>query len=436
MTKTVLISHFLSTDFKSFSVYDCLTNLPNLVDGLKISQRKTMWAVINSPKTYTVEQLAAHVSSYTKYHHGSTSLEGVIVGMAQNFTGSNNVNWLTPDGQFGNILNHTPSSARYISTNINSNWRKWFQKDDDIIMEYEIEDGEVTEPKFFIPIVPTILFNGSSGIGTGYSTSILGYNPKEVVENVRAVLKGKQQTALIPWYSGYKGTITKEESGQTVYKGAYEKVNATAIRITQLPIGYDIEKYKEILIRLIESGEIKDFDDHSTEDKWDITLYASREWIKQHESIIYDKLKLITKDTETFVVWDENQKIKRFSNPNDIIEYFVNWRVGKYEERRLKLISNLNESLIWLNEKRRFIAHFIENSKKLVDLGKIELIDHLTTENFQNIDRLLQIRVYNMTRDEILSLDNEIKDVQSKIDALQKTTAPEMYLGELKMLKV
>jgi DNA topoisomerase-2 len=434
MTKKVSITNFLSNDFREFSVYDCHTNIPSLIDGFKVSQRKTMWTVINNPKSMTVEQLSSLAASYTRYHHGAVNLAGVIVGLAQDFTGSNNVNWLVPDGQFGNILSNNASSPRYISTNLNSNWKQWFKKEDDIILEFEIEDGEITEPKYFIPLVPTLLFNGSAGIGTGYSTKILSYSPKDIVENVKLAIADKQLLPLVPSCVGYKGTIKKVD-GQTIYQGAYERANATALRITQLPIGYDLEKYKEILVKLIDSGEIKDFDDHSTDEKWDIVVYANREWIKQHESIIIEKLKLVTKDTENFVVWDENQRIRRFNDPNEIIKHFVKWRLDKFEQRRIKLIENLEIDVTWLNEKRRFIEYFIANSKKLVNLSKQEFTDNLIGAGFINTDKLLQIRVYNMTKDEITSLDQEILSTQKKIDDLLVTTAKVMYNNELKLLK-
>lgn len=430
MSKIVSVSNFLTKDFREFSLYDCWTNIPSMVDGLKISQRKAMWTVLNHSKSMTVEQLASLAASYTKYHHGAANQEGVIVGLARDYTGSNNVNWLTPDGQFGNILNNKASSARYISATLSPNWRKWFSKEDDIIIEFEIEDGDITEPKYFIPLVPNVLFNGGNGIGTGYSNHVLSYNPQDVIDNVKKVLAGKVQTDMIPWYNGYKGKITKSEN-QVIFTGAYEKVNATAIRITQLPIGYDIDSYKEILIKLVEDGEIKDFDDHSTEEKWDIVVYANREWIKQHETIIIEKLKLTTRDTETLVFWNENQKIVRFSNVNELITHFVNWRVGKFEQRRTMLIDKYTTECAWLSEKSRFIQYFIDNSKFLVSLSKEELIKNLADEKFENIDRLLQIRVYNMTKDEISSLQQEIIEVEKKMETLKNTTAKDMYKAEL-----
>lgn len=435
MSKKVSIAHFLSNDFREFSTYDCVTNIPSMIDGLKVSQRKVMWTVLNNPKTMTVEQLASLVASYTKYHHGAVSLADAIVGLAKDFTGSNNVNWLVPDGQFGNILCHDPSSARYISTKLHENWFQWFHKDDNNILEFEIEDAEITEPKYFIPVAPTILLNGVAGTGTGYATDIFMYKPVDVIENVKRAIKGKKLNDLVPWCKGYTGKIEKVAS-QTVYYGCFTRVNTTTINITQLPIGYDIEKYKEVLNKLIDTGEIKDFYSDSTEDKWDITVIAAREWVKQSDDVLLTKLKLITRDSETFVVWDENKRIRRFTDPNQLITHFVQWRLTKYEQRRLKLIDMVTEELTWLREKLRFITYFIKNSTSLVKLNKSELEALFTSLGFANVDRLLQIRLYNLSKDEIDTLECQISGEEDYLSELQQTNAEEMYLVDLKKLKL
>ena len=48
-----------------------------------------------------MEQLAGYTSEHAAYHHGEASLNGAIIGMAQDFIGSNNLNLLMPNGQFG-----------------------------------------------------------------------------------------------------------------------------------------------------------------------------------------------------------------------------------------------------------------------------------------------------------------------------------------------
>lgn len=54
----------------------------------------------------------------SSYHHGEASLQATIIGMAQDFVGSNNVNLLAPQGQFGTRIagGKDHAAARYIFT--------------------------------------------------------------------------------------------------------------------------------------------------------------------------------------------------------------------------------------------------------------------------------------------------------------------------------
>ena len=67
------------------------------MDGFKPSQRKIMYACfkrgLNAPEI-KVAQLAGYVAQYTEYHHNEDSLKGTIIGLAQNYVGSNNINLL------------------------------------------------------------------------------------------------------------------------------------------------------------------------------------------------------------------------------------------------------------------------------------------------------------------------------------------------------
>lgn len=429
------IKDFLDDDFRDFSTYDCIINIPNMIDGFKVSQRKAVYVINKSNKLNTVERFSAQVASETAYHHGAGNLEGVIVGLAQNFPTSNNVNWFTPDGTFGNILDHKASSGRYISVEGSPNFRKWFSKDDDLILEYEFEDGEQIEPKYFIPKVPTLLFNGGSGIGTGYSSTILNYNPDDIVRNVQQVLAGKKQTKLVPWYQGWKGTVTKIE-GQTTFKGTFERVNSTTLRVTELPVGYDLVKYKSILSKLIEKDVIRDYDDNSTEGNgWDILIYASREFLKNDDAYLTDKLSLVARESENIVVWDEKGKIKQFEGPEDLIEYFVGVRLGFYETRRLMMIDETKEKIRWLSERMRFIQYYLGEPDTFRNNKKEILIEILLENKFVDYDRLLQMPIWNLTKDKIEELSKQIVDERIYLETLEKDTAKEMYARELKAIK-
>lgn len=429
------IHDFLNGGFREFSTYDCKINIPSMIDGFKVSQRKVMHTMLTRNKNMKVEQFANDAAGFTHYHHGALNLEGVIVGLAQQFSGTNNVNFLTPDGQFGNILDHSAAAGRYICVEPNANFRKWFAKADDCILEYEYEDGEQIEPKYFIPIVPALLFNGSAGIGTGYATRIFNYNPSDVLSNVKLAIAGKKLKPMTPCFVDYAGKVEKI-ANQVVYTGTFERTNSTTIRITSLPIGYDLNAYKAELIKLIEKEVIRDFDDNSSPDAWNILIYATRQFVGLPDTTLIEKLKLVSRDSENITVWDENGKIKRFESPEELIIYFVEWRKTAYQRRKNKRVSILTHELDLLNEKIRFIRYYVKNAKWFSESSKNDIISTLSDQKFKNIDDLLSIRVYNLTREQICKFEEDIKELELTLTTLTNTTAVDLYLYDISSLKL
>lgn len=100
---SVPISDFVNKELILFSMADNIRSIPSVADGLKPGQRKILFACFkrNLTKEIKVAQLSGYVSEKTAYHHGEVSLAQTIVGLAQTFVGSNNVNLLDPNGQFG-----------------------------------------------------------------------------------------------------------------------------------------------------------------------------------------------------------------------------------------------------------------------------------------------------------------------------------------------
>lgn len=430
---------FFNEELKLFSTYDTYRSIPSLVDGFKPSQRKVIYGVIKRGEglgEIKVSQLANSVSEKTDYHHGELSLESTIVGLAQKYSGANNINLLEPEGQFGSRLSPINAATRYIFTMLSKNFRNIFKKDDDIILESLYSDDQQIEPKFYYPILPMVLINGAEGIGTGFATSILNYNPKELKSRVLDILNGKNsKKELLPWYNGFTGNIFRNDNSQVVIEGKYEITNTTTIKITELPIGMYQDKYKKHLIKLQDRGFIKDFDDNSNDDKWEFIIDVPRSTTKLTHDELMVMFKLISRSTENYTLWNENGNIKVYKDVKEIVEDFVAFRLLKYEERRIKLIECYKENLIWLKEKYTFIVFYLRNHMKFAKKNKKELFALLEKENFKQIDRLLKLPIYTLTRDEIEKLKTQISDVKQKIKDLKGTNNKEMYIKELKELK-
>jgi DNA topoisomerase-2 len=429
---------FFDEEFRLYSIADCVRSIPSVIDGFKPSQRKCIYGMLargENASEIKVAQVSGYISQITDYHHGENSLNETIVGLAQDYTGSNNLNYFKPNGQFGSRLSSEASAPRYIFTEFSDSFRKIFKKEDDIILNYLESDGQKVEPDYFLPIIPNILINGARGMGTGYATHILKYNPLELRDVIVSVLKGAEPKPLLPWYRGFKGTVHANEN-QIINTGCYEIVNSTTIRITELPIGVYLDDYKKHLFKLQDSGLIKDFDNNSTETSFDFLVNVPRTTTQlTHENIIA-KFKLSSRDTQNLTAWTETGHIKVFEDVQEIIEHFIEFRLGKYEERRKKLIDILSANLELMTEKRRFIEFYLENSKDIATKNKKDLEQILTDNGFINITKLLDIRIYNLTKDDIAKLESQIEKTTKDVETLKKTTSVKMYLRELDTLDV
>ena len=108
--KKIYYHEFIDRELIHFSDYDCKRSIPCICDGFKPSLRKIIYACFkrNLKKEIKVAQLAGYISEHSAYHHGEQSLYDSIIGLAQDFVGSNNIELLKPKGQFGCLSPDTP----------------------------------------------------------------------------------------------------------------------------------------------------------------------------------------------------------------------------------------------------------------------------------------------------------------------------------------
>lgn len=437
-SSTLTVKKFFKKQFKPYAVYDTERSIANVIDGFKTTQRKIFYTCnIRSNTDIKVAQLSSQVAYETAYHHGEQGIAGTICLMAQNFTGSNNINLLEPIGQFGNRLSNVPAAARYIFTSLTPISKLLFKKDDELILNHLYDDTQKIEPEFYLPILPMILINGSQGIGTGFASKVLSYNPNDIKEDILNILKGNTRKKLIPWYKGFKGTISSgENNNQWAFKGILEIVNGTTIRISELPIGYYLDDIKTILSKLKDKGFIKDYDDNSTETGFDIEVTVPRTTTAMPLEKLYELFKLVSKDTENLTLWNVDKNIQIFKDASAIVDYFVQYRLIRYEDRRLALIKELEILIKDLEEKIRFINFYLNNTNVFKNTGKKELFSLLKENGFIEIDRLLSMQIYSLTKDKIAELDTKLLNEKKNLVKLMKSTAKAMYIKELEELPV
>jgi DNA topoisomerase-2 len=462
--KSVSYEEFINRELIHFSKYDCDRSIPNLMDGLKISQRKIMFAgfKMNLNKEIKVGQFSAYTSKESGYHHGEASLNAAIVGMAQNFVGSNNINLFVPNGQFGTRLQGGKDSAseRYIFTLLNRITRTIYQKTDDNILEYLNDDGLFVEPIYYAPIIPMILVNGSKGIGTGFSTDIMCYNPLQIIDYLQNKLRHiEDDIEFIPYYEGFKGQITKISDEKFLIKGLYEKVGQDKIRVTELPIGYWTEDFKEKLEELASPSEdkdknkipaiIKDYEDMSRDTNVDFTITFMKGKLEELEKAkgehccngLEKLLKLYTTNTSTNMhLFDANDTLQKFDKVTDIIDSYYDVRLKLYQTRKDYMIQSLERELMLLTNKAKYIKENLDGTIDLRRKKKEQVIQMLQNKEYDIIDDdedytyLIKMPMDSVTEENVERLNKERGNKESELENVKATTVNKMWLSELEKL--
>lgn len=446
-TQSIQAKNFFNTAFKTFSLYDNVRSIPKLVDGLKPSQRKAICGTLSRGENageMQVERLASIIAAHTDYHHGATSLVSTIVGMANDkMPGMNNMNVFVPEGQFGSRLTSEAGAGRYIFTYLHPNFRKLFRKEDDCILENIIVDGQEIEPHNYIPLLPISLINGASGTGTGHACEIFSYHPEQIRDAVLAILNNKNKKkalvdgTLTPWFRGFHGNVERNpETGQVTTFGKLELVNSTTIRITELPVGVYLDSYKNVLNALEEAEFIKQYDDNSSEDRFDFTITVPRSTSVLPIDTLMSKFKLLGRGTENFTLWNTENRLTKYASAEAVIEAFVPWRLEQYEKRRQKMIAETSETIRYQSEVIRFIRFYLANTKVFKDTGKADLVALLLDKKFVDYEKLMAMAMWNLTKDRIAELEKKLELVKQTLVTLQSDSANEMYRRELKEFSI
>ena len=443
---------FIDRSLIHFSIYDNERSIPNLMDGHKISLRKILYAAFKKGGLKTeikVAQFSGYVSEQSGYHHGEASLNAAIVGMAQNFVGSNNINLFEPNGQFGGRLQGGKDSAseRYIFTQLNKLTRLIFRQEDDAILTYLNDDGQMVEPVYYGPVIPMILVNGTKGIGTGFSTDVMPHNPLQIIHYIRAMLMEAANGAgtgdrptIEPYFKGFKGTIqpiaatatatatttttspAAPSAARYLIKGCYEIIADRKVRITELPVGTWTDDYKQFLEGLMDAPAasasassgggggaaaagsanvptIKEYQDMSTDTVVDITVTFHPSYpqtAKQLSETMADfgccnKLEKIlglytTQSTSNMNLFDAHEKLKKYANIYDIIEDYYVPRLEMYSKRKAAILAQLSNELRVLSNRAKYIQEILDDKLDMRRKTKDVVFELLKTRGYEHIE--------------------------------------------------
>lgn len=389
------LSDFINKELILFSMADNIRSLPCVVDGLKPGLRKIMFACFKRNLVkgeIKVAQLSGYIAEHSAYHHGEQSLQASIVGLAQNFVGSNNINLLDPRGQFGSRLQggKDHASARYIFTRLAKLARHIFHKDDDAILTYLNDDGQSIEPEWYVPILPLVLVNGGEGIGTGWSSFVANYNPRDIIENLRRMMNGQEPEKMHPWYRGFNGTIEESADDKYTVTGKIEKIDDTTLEITELPIRSWTQTYKEFLEALMAGNDktpsfIKDYKEYHTDSSVHFIVTLTEENMKRAEKEgLLKKFKIVsTISASNMVCFDKEGRIRKYANVQEILTDFYHMRLAFYQKRKQYMADQLTLDWEKLNNRVRFIKEIIDNKLQVRNVRKTDLVQELRSRKYK-----------------------------------------------------
>ncbi|KAG3103610.1 DNA topoisomerase 2 [Phytophthora cactorum] len=494
----VTYQDFVNRELIQFSHADNQRSLPSVVDGLKISQRKVLFACMKRKLTSEVKvaQLAGYCSEHTAYHHGETSLHSTIVNMAQDFVGSNNLPLLYPSGQFGTRLQggKDAASPRYIFTLLQKHTRLVFPEEDDALLRYADDDGFPVEPVYYVPTIPMLLVNGAEGIGTGWSSSIPCHHPVLVIDNILKLLDAEvagddlsnvELVSMTPWAKGFSGGIRQTGKHSFVSRGNVEQVNTSTVRVTELPVGKWVEDYKKFLWDLVGKKVIRSFSEHHSERdvRFDISMTRSdlakyaEDAAKEESDDAGPLAKLLRLEaplsTSNMHAFNADGQLVKYETSEDILRDFYGVRRELYSKRKQHLEQHQTKEVLRLSNRIRFIQEVSSGSlqkilkeripkAELVQLlkehgfspasaFKEETIDHIGDlglaavgrqqhaaigfDGSEDYDYLLNTSLMSFTKEFTDRLQKEHDTKQEKLQQLQATTPAQLWRSELERLR-
>ena len=437
---SVTYEDFVNKDLIHFSNYNLERSIPNVMDGLKTSQRKILFSAFkrNLKSEIRVAQFAGYVSEHSGYHHGEASLNDAIVGMAQDFVGSNNMPWFVPQGQFGTRLQGGKDSAspRYIHTDLQPHIQKLVPASDLPCLTYRDDDGVPVEPEWYAPILPMILVNGSRGIGTGYSTFVPQFNPAELKEAILEWMKSGKglDREFVPYYSKFKGTISKLAKNEYEVKGLY-KIEGDTITITELPVETWTSDFKEKLDKMLVEGTIKDYTDTSTDTDVFVKVKIGTGGAAVIEKMLTDKIRLTNMHC-----FNSKCVIQKYDSVEEILREFTSVRMRMYRERLAYMLKTLRDKLPYHENVVRFIRQQCEEKPRpeLRKKSPEECDSLLDADKFARIDGefnyLLNLPIAALTLKHALKHEKDLEELKAEIKELESKTAPQLWKEDLEKI--
>ena len=473
--RAITFSDFINKELVLFSNLDNERSIPSLVDGLKPGQRKVLYTCFkrNDKREIKVAQLAGSVAEHSAYHHGEQSLMSTIINLAQNYVGSNNINLLQPIGQFGTRLQggKDAASPRYIFTMLSPLARLIFDSRDEPILKNLYDDNQRIEPEWYCPILPMVLVNGADGIGTGWMTRVPNFNPREIVDNLKRMIRGDDPFHMKPWYKNFRGEIIEISPLKSAVNGEISILSDTKVEVTELPVGTWTQAYKEGVIEPMVNGSDKipavltDYKEYHTDTTVKFVISMKPDTLMKFEEQGFHKVFKLQAviNLTSMVLFDKNGCLRRYNSVTDVLKEFFDLRIDMYSKRREYLLGFLSAEASKLSNQARFIVEKCDGRITVENKKKKYMIEELVQRKYdsdpvkawksrqvtlqaqeeeadapedepeegKDFDYILGMPMWSLTLERKEDLCKKRDEKQRELEALKRKTAADLYNDDL-----
>ncbi len=473
---SVSFDEFATKEYTHFCMEANNRAIPNVIDGLKPSQRKILHVFLSKDALSSdikVSEAAGVISTEAAYHHGETSLQNAIIGMARNYVGSNNINFLVPQGQHGSrLVKDGHASARYLFTRLNPVTRLVFRPEDNTALEFINSDGKMVEPEYFVPVIPTLLVNGTNGAGVGWSCNHPSGNPYVIIDHLMQWLTtfGNDHefpdsgsfdsvafdAAMVPWFEGYMGTVIPDPSGLRAHvRGTWTTTvndSQTTVHITEIPpstwIDPFVKEWKERAAD-VKNLLITEVHSQSSEANVDLRIVMDSQLFQTQVDNVEKFFKLSKAlNLSNRHAFDAVGQLQKYELPSDIMKAFIARRIKAYEIRKVHILEHMEKDTVIFRNKCRFVREVIARIIEPTRLLESQLTKVLEERNYEKITNskdlqsqqnpysyLLNMRIVSFTLDLADKLNQKLEDKLHCIKELQDCSLAKLWIKDLQELR-
>ncbi len=444
------IDAFLDREVVHFSRMHVRRALPSALDGLTPARRKVLFYFLGLPpgREVKVAQAAAGVAQKTAYHHGEASLVECIVNCAQEHVGTNNAALLEPLGQFGS-RHDRPSvhaAARYIFTRASPLARALYPAEDLPVLEHAVEEDERVEPVRYVPVLPVVLLNGATGIGTGFSTSVPSFSLKSLCAAARALLRGEAPPALQPHFEGFAGAVELTAKGVAT-RGAFEREDDCTLVVTELPVGRWTEA---LLSELKAEGGPKGLPpvtavaNLSTDAEVRVRVTFAESVAERSDEALSAALRLASTVPATFMhLFDGQERLRLYGDYEAVLREHAAARLELYARRREHQLVELRARAAVLEQRVAFVRHVVAGALVLRGQSEAELVARLLelglpplpTASGPSHEHLLGMSFRGATAEQIQKLEAEVERQRAAVQELEALGPGDLWERELQAVE-